>query len=149
MSVLKCSFCKEFVESDQAYKIGIQSFCSKDHAQQKMNKTRKRKQSKKRNSISKDLHRDIIHKDGGMCRFCHRIDGLEVHHVLYKSEGGKDVSDNLITLCRKHHNDGPESVHADKSKWQEACLLVLWVRETTGDKFFSIPKARKWLDENV
>ena len=28
------------------------------------------------------------------------------HHIIYKSQGGKDTIENLIGLCRKHHNQG-------------------------------------------
>jgi 5-methylcytosine-specific restriction endonuclease McrA len=30
--------------------------------------------------------------------------GLDVHHIKHKGAGGDDVEENLITLCRKHHN---------------------------------------------
>jgi len=36
---------------------------------------------------------------------------LEVHHIIYRSQGGSDSPSNLITLCSKHH----ESLH--NSKW--------------------------------
>lgn len=28
---------------------------------------------------------------------------LEVHHIIYRSKGGSDAPENLITLCSKHH----------------------------------------------
>jgi N6-L-threonylcarbamoyladenine synthase len=28
---------------------------------------------------------------------------LQVHHITFRSEGGSDAPDNLITLCDKHH----------------------------------------------
>lgn len=46
---------------------------------------------------------------GGLCSF---ID--PPHHIIYKSGGGGDNHDNLITLCRKHH----DLVHSDKRKYQ-------------------------------
>ena len=34
------------------------------------------------------------------CRF-----GMDPHHIIKRSAGGKDVTDNIITLCRKHHDE--------------------------------------------
>lgn len=30
--------------------------------------------------------------------------GLDVHHIRTRGSGGDDVEDNLILLCRNHHN---------------------------------------------
>jgi len=30
--------------------------------------------------------------------------GLDPHHVVKRSQGGDDVAENVITLCRKHHD---------------------------------------------
>jgi hypothetical protein len=37
---------------------------------------------------------------------------LEVHHIKYRSQGGSDAPNNLITLCQKHH----KALHGDKLK---------------------------------
>lgn len=29
---------------------------------------------------------------------------LDVHHIIHRSKGGTDDLDNLILLCRRHHN---------------------------------------------
>jgi hypothetical protein len=34
--------------------------------------------------------------------------GLDVHHIDTKGAGGDDVPENLITLCRKHHQQAQE-----------------------------------------
>ena len=39
----------------------------------------------------------LIHKDG--CS-----GGLDAHHIIPEGVGGPDVEENLISLCRKHHN---------------------------------------------
>jgi 5-methylcytosine-specific restriction endonuclease McrA len=39
----------------------------------------------------------LIHKDG--CS-----GGLDAHHIIPEGVGGPDVDENLISLCRKHHN---------------------------------------------
>src|SRR3954467_6298249 len=48
-------------------------------------------------------------RDGGHCRACskhgRRKPGTEVHHLLYRSHGGKDDARNLILLCMDCHKD--------------------------------------------
>lgn len=34
---------------------------------------------------------------------------LEIHHVVYRSRGGTSSSDNLVCLCRMHHQQGEHS----------------------------------------
>ena len=28
---------------------------------------------------------------------------IEIHHIIYRSQGGSDEPDNLVCLCREHH----------------------------------------------
>ncbi len=35
--------------------------------------------------------------------------GLDPHHIKPRGSGGKDTAENLITLCRGHHNDAQEN----------------------------------------
>ncbi|MDO8311401.1 MAG: HNH endonuclease [Sideroxyarcus sp.] len=41
------------------------------------------------------------------CCLCHKFCGLkiELHHIVHKSEGGKDIADNCIPLCFDCHGD--------------------------------------------
>lgn len=41
-------------------------------------------------------------RDGGKCRVCGR-QGFETHHVVYRSMGGRDTEDNIITVCADDH----------------------------------------------
>lgn len=41
--------------------------------------------------------------EGGQCQF-----GFDPHHIVPRSMGGDDVSENIITLCRKHHDMAEE-----------------------------------------
>jgi hypothetical protein len=54
--------------------------------------------------VSRRLRRLIEHRDGG-CSVpgCGRVRGLEVHHVVHWEDGGLTTTDNLLTLCRRHH----------------------------------------------
>lgn len=29
---------------------------------------------------------------------------LDPHHIAFRSAGGEDIPENIITLCRSHHN---------------------------------------------
>ena len=37
------------------------------------------------------------------CSIC-GVKAVDLHHIKYKSRGGKDNIENLIALCRKHHD---------------------------------------------
>lgn len=154
MPVVRCSYCREYVDRDSSIRDGLVSYCSIEHKMAKANKPVKatkalRRVSKKKSVQKSDFHDRIVAKDGYRCRFCNTNQDLHVHHVAYRSEGGKDTDDNLLTLCGEHHNLGTVCVHADKDKWKPACQLVLWVRETTGNNMLTVPTARKILDENT
>ena len=38
--------------------------------------------------------------------------GEDFHHKILRSQGGKDIAENLVRLCRVHHTEA----HADFSK---------------------------------
>jgi 5-methylcytosine-specific restriction endonuclease McrA len=52
-------------------------------------------------------------QDRIMCEYCFSVgmynDGVDLHHILFKSRGGKDNIENLICLCRACHNLAHES----------------------------------------
>ena len=51
----------------------------------------------------------ILHRDGYTCQCCGKKNcRLEVHHIKFKSNGGTDDEENLITLCKECH----DGVHA-------------------------------------
>lgn len=57
----------------------------------------------------------VLNRDNYICQNCHnkkkqKKDKMEVHHIIYKSKGGSDEAENLITLCgtchyNVHHNN--------------------------------------------
>ena len=50
----------------------------------------------------------ILDRDDYTCRHCknRRKDSkLEVHHIIYRCNGGSDEADNLITLCKTCHDN--------------------------------------------
>jgi len=58
------------------------------------------------------LRHFVYARDNWHCRHCNNSSGLDPHHVVFKSAGGEDVSSNLLTLCRKCHDD----VHGGRLK---------------------------------
>ena len=52
------------------------------------------------------------------CRLCGSTSLLQAHHIIYRSQGGKDTLDNLILLCLYCH----EKVHSNKKLYQPILL---------------------------
>ena len=53
----------------------------------------------------------VLNRDKYTCQYCKTKQGtLEVHHIIFRSNGGSDEPDNLITLCRHCHRE----LHAGK-----------------------------------
>jgi hypothetical protein len=56
----------------------------------------------------------IIERDGHCCRMCGLwVEVPHVHHVIYRSQGGKDVDANLVSLDWRCH----AQVHSNKPLW--------------------------------
>ena len=48
----------------------------------------------------------VLNRDKYTCQHCKTKQGtLEVHHIVFRSNGGSDEPDNLITLCRQCHRE--------------------------------------------
>jgi hypothetical protein len=56
----------------------------------------------------------VLHRDGYACKKCKQDRcKLEVHHILFKSNGGTNSPDNLITLCSFCHDKLHLSANAE------------------------------------
>lgn len=75
----------------------------------------------------------VLSRDGHKCQ-CGRAGcsaKLEVHHVQFRSQGGSDAPDNLITLCSKHHkelHDGKFLLSVTKHKSLKAATVMNIIR---------------------
>ena len=50
----------------------------------------------------------VLNRDNYTCQYCkgkHKDSKLEVHHIIFRSQGGSDEESNLITLCHTCHKD--------------------------------------------
>lgn len=61
----------------------------------------------KHREIDDDARLLVVLRDGNSCQVhgCKVSRGLELHHVWPVTQGGKDDADNLIMLCKKHHDE--------------------------------------------
>jgi 5-methylcytosine-specific restriction endonuclease McrA len=51
----------------------------------------------------RELHRQILKRDGWRCQACGTMRHLQVHHQQARSQSGDDMEQNLITLCAACH----------------------------------------------
>jgi 5-methylcytosine-specific restriction endonuclease McrA len=56
------------------------------------------------------LRAQVYNRDDWKCRHCGNRQTLDPHHVIYRSAGGENAANNLLTLCRKCHDD----IHAER-----------------------------------
>jgi 5-methylcytosine-specific restriction endonuclease McrA len=50
------------------------------------------------------LREQVLRRDGWRCQYCGNRSNLEVHHKDFRSQGGDDSEENLITLCASCHS---------------------------------------------
>lgn len=68
----------------------------------------------------KNNHEAVLNRDNYTCQCCKTKRGtLHVHHIIYRSKGGSDKMDNLITLCEDCH----EKLHGGLLKDFESKLV--------------------------
>lgn len=56
---------------------------------------------------------------------------LEIHHIKYRSKGGSDIPENLITLCSKHHkalHNGKLKLNVKKHKCLKSATTMNVIR---------------------
>jgi len=63
------------------------------------------------------VYEKVAERDSGLCRICGQP-AVDVHHIVFRSHGGKDSEQNLICLCRTHH----EQAHSDEKVWRAKLL---------------------------
>ena len=61
----------------------------------------------KHREIDDDARLLVVLRDGNRCQVigCKATKSLELHHIWPVAQGGKDDADNLVMLCKKHHDE--------------------------------------------
>ena len=72
-------------------------------------------------------------RDGYKCRHCNDRT-VHPHHIVFKSHGGKDELNNLITLCPSCHLEG---IHGGK-------LIMTVLNKTEDDVVVLFERVGKW-----
>jgi Holliday junction DNA helicase RuvB len=49
------------------------------------------------------LRKKVLRRDGRRCRACRSRDSLNVHHIVWRSQGGATHAANLLTMCADCH----------------------------------------------
>lgn len=55
--------------------------------------------------LSRKLQRAVLERDGFACLYCGSRDELQIDHILAVRHGGRDVLNNLQTLCKTHNQE--------------------------------------------
>ena len=57
--------------------------------------------------IPESVRLAVLHRDSYQCQLCGTSgeNRLQLHHLILRSQGGKHVEENLVTLCFKCHQD--------------------------------------------
>ena len=81
-------------------------------------------------------------RDKRVCRACGKRSSLDAigltarghrHHVVYRSAGGRDTSENIVTLCSRCHND--EHQHRLYIRGEDANQgLEFWLKNGAGSE---------------
>lgn len=149
VSRVRCTACRSYVPREEVYfESRLTKTCSEDCFRELHERTRLKSRAKQRskqvakkktNCLDVGLRRKIRSRDGHVCRWCGRV-GEQVHHVLYRSQGGPDHASNLILLCVEHHG----AVHANKRHWQPILLALLWLGYVE-QKWLTVPEVERIL----
>ena len=72
-----------------------------------------KKRKKKSDKFPKELYLEVLERDNFSCALCGSSYWLECHHIHYGNVKRTHEIDNLVMLCKTHH----EEVHANKRKF--------------------------------
>lgn len=75
----------------------------------------KRKAARDRERNWQRIRAQAFARDGYLCRVCQKNRPFDGHHVLARSLGGKDEIGNVISVCRRCHED--IHGHVVKVRW--------------------------------
>lgn len=68
----------------------------------------------KATSIPPSVKRAVAMRDGGICVLCGSPYGEPVAHVVRRSQGGRGIEENIVTLCPACHRAYDEGANLEK-----------------------------------
>lgn len=106
--------------------------------------------SRKYEGLPEPLRREVLERDQYRCRWCGVTNvHLDLHHVRYRRGYADDVAENLISLCRRHHELAHGIKHAGaaytltKAEAQEVLFALVSTPGQTGAALYrSIKRSR-------
>ncbi len=63
----------------------------------------KRERSKAKLAQLRQTIAAVLARDGKRCRVCHSRQNVEVHHIRFRSLGGRHITSNCAVLCQECH----------------------------------------------
>jgi hypothetical protein len=96
----------------------------------------------------------VRNRDRHRCRWCGRTDQhLDLHHIRYRRGFADDVEDNLISLCRRHHDfihgtPNPIGETIIKEVAQQILRDLITMPGVTGLALWR-QRRRAWLDQGL
>lgn len=123
----KCSHCRQYYPADVLRKFGLSGVCSDECLQGLIQKAREkhaRKEAVRERKTSGGPRlggttRKKVRERDKVCVLCGN-GGAQIHHVVFRSQGGKDSMTNLVLLCAGCHH---EKAHGPESKFVRSVLL--------------------------
>jgi len=136
--------CKKYINKDSAVHAGVSYYCDSGCMFAKAPKKSKSKKSTntpkaKPESFSEETRDWIWERDKGRCRLCGGMEGLAVHHVIYRSVASnkpyQNESSNGVLLCNQPCH--LTIIHGNKKYYAPILLGLIWLSEVEG-KYMTI-----------
>lgn len=55
-------------------------------------------------NVNNSMRKAVYKRDGYRCALCDSTDGIQIHHIRPRGQGGANHPMNMITLCWRCHN---------------------------------------------
>lgn len=97
-----------------------------------------------------DVRYFVFARDKYTCQVCHRKNQvLHTHHIVYRSDGGTDRADNLITVCTDCHTSENHKTGGILWKWMKEHKRVKQYKEPPFMNTLRIRTFRKYSDAEI
>jgi len=96
--------------------------------------------------FSEKIKKDVSKKAYYRCSICHRIESLDIHHIIPQSEGGSDEINNAAPLCKSCHKiysfnpNRRNFIRNKRDDWYENANLIVQkdISEIEGLKGYNV-----------